>query len=112
MADISHFFSNLDPDMPFLKQVQQSRGPVTLVNTFVVPAGKMDEFLTVWKKDGAIMKAKSGFISAQLYRGVDSNIITNVANWETSGSLAAATMSQDFQENLHDYPHEQLATQF
>ncbi|GFF94839.1 hypothetical protein IFM53868_07720 [Aspergillus udagawae] len=104
MAENLQFFADLDPENPFSKQVQQTRGPVTLVNTFVVPQGRMDEFLSVWKVDAAIMKAQPGFLSAQLYRGVESNVIINVANWETSANLAKAVLSPDFQENLKRSP--------
>lgn len=104
MAENFQFFTDLDQENPFLKQVQQNRGPVTLVNTFVVPQGQMDEFLRVWKLDAAIMKAQPGFLSAQLYSGVESNVIINVANWETAANLAKAILSPDFQENLKGYP--------
>ncbi|GIJ90431.1 hypothetical protein Asppvi_009385 [Aspergillus pseudoviridinutans] len=104
MSENLQFFTDLDPENPFTKQVQQTRGPVTLVNTFIVPQGKMDEFLRVWKDDAAFMKAQPGFLSAQLYRGVESNVIINVANWETSANLANAVLSSYFQENLKRYP--------
>ncbi|CAL5870297.1 uncharacterized protein PFLUO_LOCUS4532 [Penicillium psychrofluorescens] len=104
MAKESNFFTDLDPAMPFVQQLKQSCGPVTLVNTFIVPEGKMDDFLDVWKSDAGIMKAQPGFLSAQLYGGVDSNVIINVANWETSTNLADAIMQPKFQANLKKYP--------
>lgn len=104
MAENLQFFTDLDAKNPFVKQVQQDRGPVTLINTFVVPQGQMDEFLRVWKLDAAIMKAQPGFLSAQLYSGIESNVIINVANWETAANLAQAISSPDFLENLKAYP--------
>jgi hypothetical protein len=48
----------------------------------------------VWKLDAAIMKAQPGFLSAQIYSGVESNVIINFANWETAANLAKRLISK------------------
>jgi heme-degrading monooxygenase HmoA len=90
---------------PFLHQLQHDTGPVILINTFVVPEGKMDYMIALWRKDSLIMKSQPGFISAQLYGGIlDSNILINIAVWESTASLRGGFMSEPFQETLKEYP--------
>ncbi|MFJ6900693.1 antibiotic biosynthesis monooxygenase family protein [Streptomyces hokutonensis] len=97
---------NIDAAEPFLEQLQgEDNGPITLVNTFVVPEGEMQAVLDLWREDSFIMKAKRGFISAQLHRGLgDSNILTNVAVWESVSALRDAFSSEEFQSLLPKYP--------
>jgi hypothetical protein len=45
-----------------------------------------------------VMIASPGLISAQLYRGIGSNVLTNVAAWESAAQLRAAFQSKEFQE--------------
>jgi hypothetical protein len=51
-----------------------------------------------------VMITSPGFISAQLYRGIGSNVLTNVAVWESAAQLRAAFQSKEFQELLALYP--------
>lgn len=103
---------DLDVSTPFLAQLQAADDgqPVTLVNAFVAPEGKIDEVIDVWRQDSVIMKAQPGFISAQLYRGIgDSRILTNVAVWENLTCLRDAFMREEFQKTLTLYPDESIA---
>ncbi|KUN58938.1 hypothetical protein AQJ46_42465 [Streptomyces canus] len=98
---------DLDHSAPFLAQLQgpDDGGPVTLVNTFLAPEGETDKVIDVWRQDSVIMKAQPGFVSAQLYRGIgDSRLLTNVAVWETLGSLRDAFLTEEFQSTLTLYP--------
>ncbi|MEU3010164.1 antibiotic biosynthesis monooxygenase family protein [Nocardia asteroides] len=97
---------DLDPETPFLSQLGDSdSGAVTIVNTFLAPAGQLDEVIEAWRQDSVVMKAKPGFISAQLYQGIaGSNLLVNVAVWESAHMLAAAFASPEFQQLLAVYP--------
>lgn len=65
----------------------------------------MDHMLALWRKDSLIMKSQPGFISAQLYGGVlNSNILINIAVWESTASLRGGFMTEAFQETLKEYP--------
>ena len=84
--------ANLDESAPYLGQLKEAAGPVTIINTFVAPEGKADEVLAAWADDAAYMKTKPGFVSGQLFGGVGgSRIFTNVAVWESTADLAAAS---------------------
>ena len=61
---------------------------VTLLNVFIVPEGKQDEFLENWKKTAAFFKAsKTGFIETHLHRntGVGNGTFQfiNIARWDS-----------------------------
>ena len=44
-------FSELDSTTPFLTQLEESTGPVVLVNVFEVEDGDFDPVIEVWAKD-------------------------------------------------------------
>jgi heme-degrading monooxygenase HmoA len=96
---------NIDPGQPFLTQLQETDpGPVTVINTFVYSEGEFEAVVEAWRKDSMVMIASPGFISAQLYRGIGSNVLTNVAVWESAAQLRAAFQSKEFQDLLALYP--------
>jgi quinol monooxygenase YgiN len=95
----------LDPSTPLTSQLQEKTGPVSLVNTIIVPRDFMEEFLAIWREDASFMKASPGFISTQLHRGTaDSQVLVNVAVWESTAALAAAYSNPRFQEAVSKYP--------
>ena len=97
--------ADLDESTPYLGQLSQTAGPVTIINTFVAPEGKTDEALAAWKDDSEYMKSKPGFISAQLFRGVGgSRVFTNVAVWESTERLLAAFATPEFARHMEGYP--------
>ena len=97
--------ANLDDSTPYLGQLKEVTGPVTIINTFVAPEGKTEEVLAAWEHDSAYMKTKPGFISAQLFRGIGgSRVFTNVAVWESTEDLLAAFGTPEFAQHLQDYP--------
>ena len=98
--------SDLCPDVTFYQQLQSAQpGPVTLINTFTAPDGKVDEVIEAWRIDSVFMKASQGFISAQLYLGTQgSGVLVNVAVWESIGALRDAFSSSEFQSTQGLYP--------
>ncbi|NDL56882.1 antibiotic biosynthesis monooxygenase family protein [Phytoactinopolyspora mesophila] len=95
----------MDPSVPMISQLQQETGPVTLINTVFVPRENRDEFLELWRDDASFMKAQPGFISTQLHQGTaDSQMMVNVAVWESTESLFRAFSNPEFQQKSAKYP--------
>lgn len=96
---------HLDPSTPFETQLKAGTGPVVLVNTFFVPEGEAEKVLELWQDDALYMKRQPGYISAQLHRGVGgSNLLANVAVWESTEALVNAFTSEEFQAKHNVYP--------
>ncbi|WP_059008585.1 antibiotic biosynthesis monooxygenase family protein [Streptomyces specialis] len=101
MPEVRH----LDPATPMPAQLQEKTGPVVLVNTFFVPREAMDEFLTLWGADAAVMKAQPGFISTQMHRGTaGSQLLVNIAVWESTEALARAHANPEFRKATAKLP--------
>ncbi|WP_051791422.1 antibiotic biosynthesis monooxygenase family protein [Amycolatopsis jejuensis] len=66
---------------------------ITLINSFVVPPEKEDEFLRTWRGTIAHFASAPGFIHARLHRNTGLNDTTfqyvNVALWEDVDSYRA-----------------------
>jgi hypothetical protein len=60
----------VDEKVTLLLRLDESVGPVTLINKFTVTPEDAEPFLRAWAADGAVMKRQPGFISTQLYRGI------------------------------------------
>jgi quinol monooxygenase YgiN len=76
----------MDNRVTLSTQMEQTIGPVILINKIDVNPNNIDQFFKTWRgKDVTIMKQQPGFISAQLYRGIaGSCTFINYAVWETS----------------------------
>lgn len=104
---------HLDPSTPFEAQLQKDSGPISMIETILVPRELQEKFLEIWKEDATYMKAQPGFISTQLHRGTaDSQLIVNVAVWESTQALLKAFASPEFQskaaqysDDIIGYPH-------
>lgn len=98
-------WENLDPETPFEAQLGEDTGPVVVIDTFIVPEGLMDEVIKTFHADADFMKSRPGYISAQLHRGVGgSNLLMNVAVWESAQALARAYADPALYERVHRYP--------
>ncbi|KAK4871252.1 hypothetical protein LT330_000489 [Penicillium expansum] len=100
-------FIDINPRTPLLKQLEEApeAGYCVLVNTFHIPAGKMDEAFAAWKIDAEMAKRQPGFISTQLHRGVNgSDMMLNYAIWESTAALKAYYNLPEFKESLKNYP--------
>jgi heme-degrading monooxygenase HmoA len=80
----------MDENVTLKDQMEnQAAGPVVLINKFKVDSDEVEQFLKAWKEDATKFKDQSGFISAQLHKGIGkSTVFVNYAVWE----------SLDFQE--------------
>ena len=68
---------------------------VTLLNVFIVPDGKQDEFLANWQKTAAFFRAsKTGFIETHLHRNTGVGNATfqfvNIARWDSAEAWRSA----------------------
>ncbi|MGW4120042.1 antibiotic biosynthesis monooxygenase family protein [Nocardia sp. NPDC004711] len=86
-------------------QLQETTGPITVINIFAVPAELADDFLKIWAADASFMKWEPGFVSTQMNRGIGgSQLFANVAVWESSAALLAALSNPEFQQGAAKYP--------
>ena len=83
-------------------------GPVVLINKFNVDSNEVEQFLNAWKEDASKFKDQSGFISAQLHKGIGKSIVfVNYAVWESLNHYKNAVdnvIGPDFQSQLSKYP--------
>jgi heme-degrading monooxygenase HmoA len=105
-------FIEMDDKVTFFDQMGGStRGPVILVNKFNVPPEEAEQLLHAWAEDAAFMKQQPGFISTQLYRGIEGScVFINCAVWESAGDLKRAFNHPEFQSHLEKYPPSALAS--
>jgi heme-degrading monooxygenase HmoA len=87
-------------------------GPVTLMNSFAVPAGRDDAFRALWDKTSKYFIAQPGFVSLRLHRAVSDDATyrwVNVATWQSEGAYRAAHSTEGFrrvvtQEGWQEFP--------
>lgn len=66
---------------------------VTLVNCFQVPAGRENEFFTLWQQVNAYMRQKPGYLGHKLHRSLAPDAqyrFVNVARWASAEDFNAA----------------------
>jgi heme oxygenase (mycobilin-producing) len=79
--------------------------PVTLINSFVVPAGRDQEFLERWGQTSAFMRTQPGFLSLRLHRAVSAEAgfrYVNVAVWRSQREFGAAHATPEFRALVSD----------
>lgn len=78
----------MDPNVSFAKQIEHNVAPVVLLSTFLVRPEYVDDFLSGFQKQFAIMRKQPGLISAQLHRGIaGSCLFMNYIIWETTDAF-------------------------
>ena len=74
-------------------------GQITLINSFAVPAGRDDAFLTSWRETSSYFRARPGFISLRLHRSMFPKAqyrFVNVAIWAGLEQFQAAHATAEF----------------
>jgi len=99
----------MDENVTLIDQMEnQAAGPVVLINKFNVDSDEVEQFLKAWKEDAIKFKDQSGFISAQLHKGIGkSTVFVNYAVWESLEDFKNAldnVIGPDFQSQLSKYP--------
>jgi len=84
--------TEMDQQVTLADQLQDTDGPVVLINKFEVAKPDVDQFLAAWAADAVFFKQQPGFISAQLHRGIaGSSLFLNYAVWESAGAFRRAS---------------------
>jgi heme-degrading monooxygenase HmoA len=86
--------------------------PVTLMNSFVVPAGRDDVFVELWTETSNYFRSQPGFRSLRLHRAVTPDAryrFVNVANWASAADYRAPHTTDEFrrlvtQEAWREFP--------
>jgi heme-degrading monooxygenase HmoA len=90
-------YADLCPDVPLAEQLRAANGAFTLLEIFIVSDGAVDQAIRAYQKTGAYLKNRTGYIQAQLYRGIGgSNLLVNLAVWESVGALRDVLFDPDF----------------
>ncbi len=102
-------FVEMDESNTLKDQMEsQVTGPVILINKFNVKSNEVEQFLKAWEEDATKFKDQSGFISAQLHKGIGkSTVFINYAVWESLKHFNDAVhnvMGPDPQSHLSLYP--------
>jgi len=74
-------------------------GPVTLINSFLVPEGRDDAFHALWSQTSTYFRRQPGYVSLRLHRAVTPDARyrwVNVAQWETEADYRAAHTTDEF----------------
>lgn len=70
--------------------------PVVLINTFVVPQGKVVEAIRFWERAADFMRTQPGYISTTLHQAIlpDARYeLINVAQWESAKAFSDASQA-------------------
>ncbi|MGJ5748810.1 quinol monooxygenase YgiN [Streptomyces puniciscabiei] len=96
---------SLDPMTPMFAQFKEKSGPIVLANTFFVPKERTEAFLPLFRRQAEYMKAQPGFVSLRMHKGTaGSQLMMNVAVWESTQALATAFGSPEFQRMAAEFP--------
>jgi len=90
--------------------------PVTLMNSFVVPEGRDETFLELWKQTSEYFRKQPGFLSLRLHRAVTEDAqyrYVNVARWASDAHYRAPHGTDEFralvnQPAWHEFPSRPL----
>jgi quinol monooxygenase YgiN len=100
----------LDAHVTYAQQLEQTTGPVVLMNVFSVDPGDAEAFLEIWREAAVFMRRQPGFISSQLHRGTaGSGAFVNVAVWESAAALAEAARTPEFRSFATRFPEGTVA---
>jgi heme-degrading monooxygenase HmoA len=95
----------MDARITLLEQMQDRGGPVILINKLTVHPDEMDQLVTAWTADAAMMRAQPGYIATQLHRGIGGScVFVNYAVWESTEHFARAFANPEFRKQLGHYP--------
>ncbi|MFE7036983.1 antibiotic biosynthesis monooxygenase family protein [Streptomyces sp. NPDC057621] len=105
-------FRELDTHVTLADQLDEGGGPVILVNVLSVAPEDVDQLLLAWSTDAAALKNQPGFISTQLYRGIDgSSTFLNHAVWESTRHYRTARLDGTVRAAARElYPSSLTAT--
>jgi heme-degrading monooxygenase HmoA len=104
-------FIEMDDKVTLLAKMEEECTPVILINKFNVAPEEAEQLLQAWGEDAAFMKRQTGFISAQLHRGIGGScVFLNYAVWESAADFKRAFNQPGFQSHLKNYPPSAVAS--
>jgi heme-degrading monooxygenase HmoA len=74
-------------------------GPVTLINSFQVPAERDEAFHELWTETSMYFRQQPGFVSLRLHRAVNPDATyrwVNVATWDSEAHYRAGHLTDEF----------------
>lgn len=89
----------IGPDARTAAPGAPTSGPVTLINSFQVAAGRDEEFHAIWERTSRYFTARPGFRSLRLHRAVSADAAyrwVNVARWDSEADFRAAHATEEF----------------
>jgi heme oxygenase (mycobilin-producing) len=92
-------------EAPFPADEEPGEGHVTLINRFMVPAGRDDAFRALWAETSGHFRAQPGFLSLRLHRALADDAefrFANVARWASLAQFRAAHAHPRFAELVAD----------
>jgi heme-degrading monooxygenase HmoA len=86
--------------------------PVTLINSFLVPEGRDEDFMKLWIDTSTYFRKQPGFLSLRLHRAVTPGAqyrYVNVARWASDTDYRAPHQTDEFrrlvtQEGWREFP--------
>ena len=98
-------FVEMDERVKFKEQTEEKGidGQVILINKFNVDPDKTEQFVKDWGEDAINFKKQTGFISAQLHKGIGkSSVFINYAIWESLEHYKEAINKLLFSSETHN----------
>jgi heme oxygenase (mycobilin-producing) len=80
-------------------------GPVTLINVFEVDTAHVEQFLASWRERAEFMSRQPGFRSFRIHQALSPGArfqLVNVAEWDSTDALGAATSRDEFQSSARE----------
>jgi quinol monooxygenase YgiN len=75
--------------------------PVTIINSFVIKPGKMEEFIELQRNFAMRLKlTPCGLIGGRMYRGSDGKSAVLVSQFESEQAQEELRQSQDFKQHI------------
>ena len=104
---------NMTPEERTAGQPDQPVGPVTLINSFTVPADRDEAFHALWTETSLYFRQRPGFVSLRLHRAVNPDATyrwVNVAKWATEDDYRSGHLTDEFrrlvtQEPWREFPN-------
>ncbi len=104
-------FVEMDEKVSLQNQLEDTGGPVILINKFTAKFDEADQLVRAWAEDATWMKQQPGFIWTQLHRGIaGSGVFLNYAVWESTAHFRQAFANPEFQAKLAHYPSSAIAS--
>ena len=80
-------------------------GQVVLLNSFVVPPERDDDFLALWTRTSHFFRQQAGFVSLRLHRAVSPDApcrYVNVATWASAADFQRPYQTEEFRALVSD----------